>query len=213
MRPSAATVGPAQRWPAGARQRREIIAASDKPDCLVIDTVGLGDLRLAASVAELLEGCEADHPAVLLAKRRAAKAGGATDMAAAVAAAKGELWQAAVASLLAERSKLVAAGRWHWQPTDPFGGGTTAAPTKARAAKEPATAGQVKFLVYGFGVSPDEARGYSRGQAGAVINKLKGQRCTTWQARDLGRAGLDPKGFNFAAAAAALGQNNGRLVG
>lgn len=201
---------------ASAEGRRQIIAGSCKPDCLVIDQVGLGDLRLAVSVAELLEGCEDDHPAVLLAKKRAAQRPGASDMAQLVSAAKASLWEEAVERSLAERSHLVATGQWHWQPTDPFGrGAPSAALTGRKPPRRPATDKQVAALV-GLGVAGQTARSYSVGQAGCVIDSLRQHRCSAGQAKVLARAGHDPAEFNFFRASEvieALKANNWQRAG
>lgn len=85
---------------------------------------------------------------------------------------------------------------------DPFGG-------QGRAAGAPATSrggstdGQVAALV-NLGVDRDTALRFSKKQAGAVIDKLRLERCTSNQARTLRRFGFDPAEFNAEAASAQI---------
>lgn len=71
-----------------------------------------------------------------------------------------------------------------------------------------ATDKQIAFLV-SLGVRRETASGYSKRQAGAVIESLKAQRCTTGQAGMLRRHGYSPQqiqSMNFAQASEAIDQ-------
>lgn len=58
------------------------------------------------------------------------------------------------------------------------------------------TDGQIAGLV-NLGIDKDKAMQFSRGQAGAVLSKLRAQRCTVPQARTLKKYGIDPSGMNY----------------
>ena len=84
---------------------------------------------------------------------------------------------------------------------DPFGGSAQAsAPKTSRGG---ATDGQVAALV-NMGVSRDEAVGYSKKQAGAVLKSMRAKRCTVPQARTLTQFGFDASMFNYDQASAKI---------
>lgn len=74
-----------------------------------------------------------------------------------------------------------------------FGGIVNRTPAKPKRGG--ATDAQVAALV-NLGVKKETALGYSRKQAGAVMNKLRAGRCTEPQARTLRKFGFDPTGYD-----------------
>lgn len=154
-----------------AAARRALIAASPKPDALALDFVGLHGLTLAVSLADVLAEAEGDTPLLALAKAKAQATGGPADMAEALGRARAELWRQASAELLARRAELLARASFRAEEVDPLGGGTSHRFAGAPPRRQPASEKQVRYLCY-LGVPEAKARGYSKGQAGAVIDRL-----------------------------------------
>jgi superfamily II DNA or RNA helicase len=84
---------------------------------------------------------------------------------------------------------------------DPFGGADFAGP--ATTTRGGSTDSQVAALV-NLGVSRADALGYSKKQAGAVIDSLREKRCTERQAKTLAKFGYDPREFNAQTASAQI---------
>lgn len=80
---------------------------------------------------------------------------------------------------------------------DPFGG--TSRGAVGKTSRGGSTDGQVAALV-NLGMDRDAAMRFGRKQAGAVIDKLRKERCTVNQARTLRRFGIDPSQLNADAA-------------
>jgi superfamily II DNA or RNA helicase len=82
---------------------------------------------------------------------------------------------------------------YHLRDVDPFGGATGGAAVKS--VRRGATDAQVAALV-NLGVAHDAAYGFTKKQAGKVMDELRQRRCTVRQARTLAKYGLDPADFN-----------------
>lgn len=184
--------------------RRAVLAASAKPDSLIVDFVGVGNLKLSVSVADILAREDEDAEVVERAVRKASKKGGtADDLLAARAEAEEEIiaerWERIAAAMLSEvrdRDRIVAEAQYSTESVDPLGGYQTYATVKVERMKKPPSAKQIGLLV-SLGVKEETARGYSAGQAGAVIDRVKDQRCTSKQAGILGKYGYDPSQHNY----------------
>ena len=110
-----------------------------------------------------------------------------------------ERWQKAMEEVLdgiRDRERIVATVDYATESVDPLGGYQTYAPRQTATVKNPPTEKQIALLV-NLGVKPETAQGYSKGQAGAVINSLKDQRCSSKQAKTLERYGYDPSEHNY----------------
>jgi superfamily II DNA or RNA helicase len=152
-----------------AASRARAIAASGKPDLLVLDFVGAStSLKLdLASTADILSG-EASAEAVRRAKQRAKKAAGPVDMAVLVAGAEKEI--------LAERERakrkhVVARAEYQSVNVDPFGfgGGVQSGGAGVSAGPNAATERQRAWLE-SQGLWKD---GMSKAEAGRQITDAK----------------------------------------
>lgn len=193
---------------ASAQDRRGLIAASCKADGLIVDFVGVGNLRLAVSVADILAQDEGEAALMQRAFGKASKRGDTSAdglrkaMGEVDTEVRAEKWQQACEGVLAEirgREKIVARAAYRTEAVDPLTGYQTYAPRQVEIIRPLATERQVKFLI-GLGVSPEKAERYSKGQAGVVIDKLSSARCTERQANALRKRGIDPSGHNVKSA-------------
>lgn len=175
--------------PAGADARRRAIAASGKPDVLVLDFVGNSRHRLVSSLDVL--GGNYDVEVRELARERVRKGGGGDVM--------GELKRARAEMLLRreqERRRQVRADvQYTAQAVDPFGRGAAPGALDADCSRGGSTDAQIGLLV-NLGVEYATAAAWSKRQASAVIEKLKGERCTAKQKAILARYG-EPCDVNF----------------
>lgn len=172
-----------------AQDRRLAILTSDKPNCLVLDFVGNSNHKLANSYDVL--GGKYDVETKELARREAARerkdVGEAMEQAAALLAVERQ-WREREHI----RARDAAYGSFAVNPFDPDApevvGSDYTGPRRGTA-----TDSQVRLLV-NLGVEPRVAEGYSKRQAGAVIDSLGKSRCTTKQAATLRKHGIDPAG-------------------
>lgn len=168
--------------------RRDAIAASAKPCVTVLDFVGNSKHKIV-SATDVLGGSYDVDVKDVAAGRLKREAGNVREA----------IRKARAAMILAseERRRLgltVDHVDYTLQDVDPFSGAgaQTVAVAKVRGG---ATDGQIGLLV-NLGVDHDKAASFTRGQAGAVITKLKSERCTVKQANILQRFGYDPADFN-----------------
>jgi superfamily II DNA or RNA helicase len=152
-----------------AAARAAAIAASGKPDLLVLDYVGASAaLKLdLASTADLLAGDGASGEAVQRAKKKAKDQGGSADMRELVEEAEREI---ADETEREKRKALAARADYYATDVDPFAWGDEAHAGGAGLAgnRKPVTPGQARILErYGF--RPEEMH---RKQASAVIDKI-----------------------------------------
>lgn len=176
-----------------AFDRRMAILTSEKPNCLVLDFVGNSEHKLANSYDVL--GGNYDVEARELARKEATRqrkdVGEVMEQAAALLALERQ-WR--------EREEVKARAAYQSYAVDPFAdGGRPAVNMDTGPRRGGASDAQVGLLVK-LGVKRDTALGYSKRQAGAVIDKLASERCTDNQANTLRKYGYDPTGVNMDAA-------------
>lgn len=175
-----------------ATDRRLSILTSEKPNCLVLDFVGNSNHKLASSY-DVLGGnydTEARELAAREARRQRKDVGEVMEQAAALLAIERQ-WK--------EREHIKAQqanyGSYAVDPFDPdapeMHGSNYTGPHRGTA-----TESQVRLLV-NLGVRPQTAEGYSKRQAGAVIDSLGKTRCTVKQGGILQKHGIDPDGIGM----------------
>lgn len=203
-----------------AESRRSAISASAKPFCLVLDFTDNSKRHDLVTAVDLISSPDDDAAVVDAAKEIAdekdvtpeealAEAAELVELERAVAGMEAEVEQAAqdaetALGYEAWRRSLVAAADYDVSDGDGYGGHVGGA--SAKAVRGGATDKQVDFLVK-LGVRRDTAEGFGKQQAGAVITKLKSERCTVGQAkwlRGLGYSEAEIGGMNFDAACAAI---------
>lgn len=162
---------------ATAEERRAAIAASAKPDCLIIDLVGVSGLPEVASTAHLLASGEPDE-VIERANKRIAD-GAEETVEEAVKKAKSEIAEEREAARREreererrEREEALRRARLEadvrYTARDVAGVADGGAHTDVDRMVERATPGQVRLLV-ALGWPEDEARRLSKRQAGAAI--------------------------------------------
>jgi superfamily II DNA or RNA helicase len=163
--------------PDTAEARRAAIAASDKPNCVILDFVGNSGNHKLITVADVLAGDDVEPIDLESALIAAKEANTAVDMEELIEKAK----TAREAKLkkqeeerLARASTRHKADRAQYTATDVdlFAGRKFNPDTDYTPNPNGPSVKQVALLVK-LGVNPDKAMGMSRGQAGAVITKLK----------------------------------------
>lgn len=188
---------------ATAEERRDAIARSRKPFATVLDFVGNTELQVVTATDVLGGDFSVDI-------RKAANSiigstsNGGNVRDAVTKARAGLLLAAEEEKRRPYRQVLeqVDLG-YRLETVDPFGGSFRhSAPATSRGGSSDA---QVAALV-NLGVDRDTAQGYSRKQAGAVIDSLRTKRCTVPQAATLRKFGYDPAGFNASEASAVIQQ-------
>ena len=186
--------------PTDAFSRRQAIAASLKPDCIVLDYVGNSRHKLVTCV-DALAGRY--RTAVLDRARQIAEYKGGGSAEDNIEEAKAELVSEIVRQVRRQFMPRAVYETEHVSPFDHQQAGS--APRELTTMRGGATDGQVNFLIK-LGVPHEQALRYGFRQAGAVINSLKAKRCTVGQARFLERHGLDPAAFNVASASQKIDQ-------
>lgn len=168
-------------------ERRKAIAASDKPNCMIIDLVGITGLPPVATTAHLIATGKPDE-VVELANDMALEMDGPVDMVELIKQAEQKIerqrreaekreeerQQALAEKQEAERRARLEASVRYSQQQVAIGGDGPSAVVKDYVPSGPngASEGQVKFLVR-LGIEPEKAVGFSKRQAGIVIDKLK----------------------------------------
>jgi len=158
-----------------ASERRAAIAASDKPFVTVLDFVGNSGRHRLMSAVDVLAG-DADPADIAAAVEDLREHGDAEEVQAVIDRAKDvrELREAQEAQRRAEaearRARLRANAQYNARIVNPFG--AQGSPGHAEPAFQGGASGkQVAYLVR-LGVAEETASGYTRRQAGAVIDKL-----------------------------------------
>jgi superfamily II DNA or RNA helicase len=170
-----------------AFDRQTAIFTSDKPDCLVLDFAGVSEHKLV-DVWDALGGAY-DAETVELAEASGEKQNVSDDL------EKAKLLR--MLMLQWEERKPIVADKVEYTQfgVSPFGDG--ARPVLAGGPKRGgATDPQVALLVK-LGVAPETAAGYSKRQAGAVIDSIAATRCTDKQGQLLRKHGIDPAGIGM----------------
>lgn len=170
--------------------RRMAILTSDKPNTLVLDFVGNSEHKLANAYDVL--GGNYDAETKQLAREEARKqrkdVGEVMDQAAKLMVLERQM---------REREAIKAQVQYGSYRVDPFSDG---ARPSVNTGSEPRRGGasdaQVGLLV-NLGVARETALGYTKRQAGAVIDKLGATRCTVRQASTLRKHGIDPNGVGI----------------
>lgn len=196
-----------------AAARKKAISESAKPYCVVMDFVGNTRHRPASCVDAL--GGDYDVEVRELAADMAAKGdkGEVRELLekARKAAILGQLreFDAALAKAEDARKRIVARNvRYEvrqlqsWDDQGDVG-------NNVDIPRGGATEKQVALLV-GLGVAYATAAGYGKKQAGAVIDKLRGERCTVKQANILRQFGHEPAGINMQQASVIIDQIKAR---
>ncbi len=176
-------------------ERKDAIAASAKPFAVALDFVRALPTDIVTASDVLGGNFDVDV-------RRAADEiigpRGAANVRDGIAKARASLLLEAEEKRRAPLRKFVQGARIHYYLGDIDGGTRTGggAPITSRGG---ATDAQVAALV-NLGVDRDKALSYGRKQAGVVLTKLRGERCTLKQAATLRKYGYDPDDFNVATA-------------
>lgn len=185
---------------ANSEERRAIIAASEKPSCLIIDCVGVtGTHKLICSMADVLGGWYADE-VVELAKEEAAKRGGRGDVVKDLEAAK----KTYAERQQAERKVKVNIGvQFSTRSVDPFDLQDRQIMEEPRWARGKVPTEKQLDLLRKWKV-PEQDLPKSFWDASKLIEKMIGRRksglCTYGQAKVLRKHGFDPEKMTFDAA-------------
>ena len=171
-----------------AEERQEAIANSLKPSMLVLDFVGVSGQHKLVSTADVLAG---DMPEALLeiVKREMAEDGSSDDIRERAWKKKEQLddeekarraeieqkKQEATQREVARREKLRADATYRAKDVDPFSRGDVHHGKENETFRGGATDAQVNLLIR-LGIGKAAAMAMSKGQAGAVITKRKGQK-------------------------------------
>jgi superfamily II DNA or RNA helicase len=169
--------------------RQMAILRSDKPHMLVLDFVGNSQHKLISAFDVL--GGNYDLPTKDIARREAQKKGG--DVSEHLEKAK------AVMLLLEEQRKragVTATVDYQTLQIDPFGDAPAPTAGTVDSRRGGSTDAQVALLV-NLGVARETATGYTKRQAGAVIDSLGQTRCTRRQAEILRKYGEPTEGINM----------------
>jgi len=167
--------------PATAELRRAAIAASAKPNLLVLDFVGNSEHKLISTLDVL--GGKFDVEVRELAAQDLRKKGG--DPLKALERAKARF---ALLNEQNRRREIKAQVAYQGQRVDPFG---HESPGMVSTTRGGASDAQIAFLV-NLGVEHATATGFGGRQASTVIEKLKAERCTVKQRAILQRYGENP---------------------
>ena len=162
--------------PETAQERREAIAASDKPHCLVLDFTGDSGSHKLVSVADILAGDDVEPIDLDAALIAAEESGEPVDIEELIEKAKAAR-EAKEAREEEERQKrlqtrtFASGGTVHTTDVDIFGGKSfnpfeDYSPGPAQASQK-----QVAYLIK-LGVRAETATKYSKRQAGSVIDKI-----------------------------------------
>lgn len=169
--------------------RRMSILTSAKPSCYVLDFVGNSNHKLA-NVFDVLGG-NYDVAVRELARQEAARQKKPVSEVLEQAKALLELerqW--------AEREHVLANASYSAFAVDPFGDGAAPSVQTASKGRGGSSDAQIGLLVK-LGIDYATAAGYSKRQAGAVIDQMSATRCTVGQARALRKNGIDPNGIGL----------------
>jgi superfamily II DNA or RNA helicase len=176
--------------PATPELRRATIAASAKPFMTVLDFVGNSRHKPASAVDAL--GGDYDFQVKALAEERVRQKGG--DIQEALEEARVDY------ALLAEEKKrkavVAAAVRYSRTAVDVFGAESGGVGNDTSIARGGASNAQIGLLV-NLGVEYGTAAGYSKRQAGAVIDSISKTRCTNKQRNILIKYGHEPSGISM----------------
>lgn len=173
-----------------ADERRLAILTSNKPRCLVLDFVGTSEHKLASCYDVL--GGNYNEAVRELAQQEAKRSKRNINELMEQAAALLELEQK-----MDSRKHITADGAvYQSYEVDPFADGPELAtnPDMGGVKRGGASDAQVAFLV-NLGVRRETALGYSKRQAGAVIDELSVKRCTAKQAAVLQKHGIPIEGI------------------
>ena len=191
-----------------AFDRRMGIQTSDKPLCKVLDFVGNSSHKLA-NVFDVLGGtydAEVRDLAAGEARRTQKPVGELLEQAAAIRDLR---------NLFKKREHVRARASYESWAVDPFGHGPAPSVGETAKGRGGCSDAQIGLLVK-LGVSRETAAGYTKRQAGAVIDSLGKTKCTAKQAAALQRAGVNPAGIGLDRAGRildALAQNNWQPLG
>lgn len=172
-----------------AQERRLSILTSAKPSCYVLDFVGNSKHKLA-NVFDVLGGnydAQVRELARNEAERQKKPVGEVLDQAKALLDLERQ-W--------ADRVHVRADAQYSSFAVDPFGDGAAPAVQVASMGRGGSSDAQIGLLVK-LGVDRMTAAGYSKRQAGAVIDSIAQTRCTVGQAKTLAKYGISPNGVGM----------------
>lgn len=186
--------------PETSEERRNAIALSAKPACLVLDFVGNSGTHKIVSVADVLAGDDVDDADLEDAKAEARESDEPVDMEALLEKAK-QAREEREAKKRAEAERRMTRHRaeradYTADDVDLFDAATFDAFSDYQPAAGGASQKQVNLLVK-LGVDPNTATTYGRRQASKVIDDIKSKRCTTKQAATLKRFGYTTDGISM----------------
>jgi superfamily II DNA or RNA helicase len=171
--------------------RRAAIAASTKPNCLVLDFVGNSTKHKLVTAVDVMGG---EHSVQL--RERASDilaAAGAGNVEEAINKAEAEL----VSEINREvRKRFVPKSVYEMYDISPFDTSSRPGGRQVASSAGGATDKQIEALGK-LGVRRELALQYSVKQAGAVLESLRKKRCTFGQAKSLQKFGKNPAEFNF----------------
>lgn len=177
-----------------AERRRAAIAASGKPDLLVLDFVGNSGRHKLVSCVDIFAG----KPGTAVAERArktAEKAGRPVDVVSALTAADGELKAAERRQAdRAAAARVRAEVRTHAVDVDPFGGSDSPAAAGAKRDRAaPATAGQLDYIRKGGGFVRANMTVAEAGKEVADVNRRRREGlCSRKQEWTLKKYGFGP---------------------
>jgi hypothetical protein len=179
-----------------AEERKDAIALSDKPFATVLDFVGASRLGIVSASDVLGGNYDVDvrdlADDIVGASRNANVREALTKARASMLLAADEERRRPMRNAIGEVTLA-------YKLCDAGGVNGAAAGHVAPTGRGGSTDAQVAALV-NLGVDQATALGYSKKQAGAVIDSLREKRCTTKQAKTLTKFGYDPAEFNVQSA-------------
>jgi hypothetical protein len=175
-----------------AEERKDAIKVSAKPYATVLDFVGNSKIQVVTATDVLGGNYDVDVRNAADEIIGARGTGNALD---ALAKARASLLLEAEEARRRPIRNAVQATHlnYHLRDVDAFGPAPSR--TSPRIRRGGATDAQIAVLV-NLGVEQERAAGYSKKQAGVVIDKLRAQRCTIRQANTLRKFGFNPDKFN-----------------
>jgi superfamily II DNA or RNA helicase len=183
-----------------AEERKDAITASTKPYAIVLDFVGNSKMQVVTATDVLGGNYDVDVRNAADEIIGSRGTGNALD---ALAKARASLLLEAEEARRRPIRNAVQATQlnYHLSEVDPFGPAPVA--SRPRISRGGATDAQIAVLV-NLGVEQEQAAGFNKRQAGAVIDKLRLVRCTVKQARTLRKFGFNPDEFNVETASAQI---------
>lgn len=191
-----------------AAERRAAIAASGKPDLVVLDFVGVAGRHKLIHATDILAGKECPELAEL-AEREIAKSAGPVDVETALAEARREEQRRREAEEARQRAAIAAKVTYSTREIDPFDVLDLEAPRQRAWNRGLGATEKQRELLRRFGV--DGIDSLSKDDATALIGELLGRRekglCTYKQSKVLKAWGHEPAEMSFEEASQIIGSH------